>query len=85
MPGRAAKKRKREPLEGKNKGKLSRDGRIMTCTHCHENGHNESGCPKRTNDASKVVYICYFSRQYNFLFCLPIILYFLIIGNTKLW
>ncbi|XVF74327.1 hypothetical protein PTKIN_Ptkin13bG0101500 [Pterospermum kingtungense] len=47
MPGRPAKKRKREPLEGKNRNKLSRVGRRMTCGFCHKEGHNKSGCPTR--------------------------------------
>ena len=48
MHGRPTKKRKREPLEGKNRTKLSRGGRVMTYVYCHENRHNKLECPKRT-------------------------------------
>ncbi|XP_039118366.1 uncharacterized protein LOC120254310 [Dioscorea cayenensis subsp. rotundata] len=49
MPGRPAKKRKREPLEDKNKGrlKISRRGRVFKCSLCLAEGHNKLTCPQK--------------------------------------
>ncbi|XP_039144000.1 uncharacterized protein LOC120281164 [Dioscorea cayenensis subsp. rotundata] len=51
MPGRSAKKRRREAMEPKNRNqtKLSREGRVMTCSKCHIKGHNKSHCLQRIN------------------------------------
>ncbi|XP_039129497.1 uncharacterized protein LOC120265617 isoform X2 [Dioscorea cayenensis subsp. rotundata] len=51
MPGRPAKKRKREPLEGKNKSntKLSKEGRVFKCGICHMEGHNRKNCQNKAS------------------------------------
>ncbi|XP_039133310.1 uncharacterized protein LOC120270379 [Dioscorea cayenensis subsp. rotundata] len=54
MPGRPATKRRREPMEPRNKSKtnISREGRVMTCSICHTKGHNKARCAQRTNVAT---------------------------------
>ena len=49
MPGRPAKKGKKELLEGKNKSntKLSNEGRMLRCGICHMEGHNRKSCLKK--------------------------------------
>ena len=47
MLGRPPKKRKREPLEGRNKTKLSKEGRMLRCGICHMEGHNRKTCLKK--------------------------------------
>lgn len=56
MPGRPPKKRRREPLEGKNGSntKLSRKGRIFKCGVCHVEGHNKRCCPKKNDQVSSL-------------------------------
>ncbi|OIT21567.1 hypothetical protein A4A49_35776 [Nicotiana attenuata] len=45
MPGRPNKVRRKEPGENKT-GKLSKGGVEMTCSNCHNKGHNKRGCAK---------------------------------------
>lgn len=54
MPRRPATKRRREPMEPRNKSKtnISREGRVMTCSICHTKGHNKARCAQRTNVVS---------------------------------
>ncbi|CAH9133824.1 unnamed protein product, partial [Cuscuta epithymum] len=48
MCGRPKKKRVREETEqATSNTKLSRKGRIMTCSICHKEGHNKSSCPNK--------------------------------------
>lgn len=53
MPGRPIKKRRREPLECKNKSKskstikLTRAGRVFKYRICSGEGHNKLTCPRR--------------------------------------
>ena len=49
MPGRPAKKKRKEPLEGKNKTKLSRIRRTMRCSFCHQKGHTKLRCPTKVS------------------------------------
>lgn len=62
MPGRLAKKRRREPMESKNKRKtnLSREDRVMTCNICHSKGHNKGHCPQKSNLVSSLVVNVYY-------------------------
>ena len=46
MFGRPTKKKKREPLEGKTRTKLSRVDMVMRCGYCDEKNHNKIGCPR---------------------------------------
>lgn len=59
MPGRPKKaRRKGANEETKNSGgpsKLSRCGRDMTCTNCHQVGHNKRGCKNPTVNVPKVI------------------------------
>lgn len=58
VPGRPKKERKREELEGRKRIKLSRIGRIMRCSICHQEGHNKRKCLNFVEtDNSKVKYM----------------------------
>ncbi|GJW39230.1 pentatricopeptide repeat-containing protein [Tanacetum coccineum] len=48
MPGRPKKKRIRAAHENKNPNKVSKAGVTMTCTNCHQKGHNKKGCKNPT-------------------------------------
>ncbi|KAH0716826.1 hypothetical protein KY290_013394 [Solanum tuberosum] len=45
MPGRPGKKRKKEQGETSKTGKLSKRGIEMSCSTCHNKGHNKRKCP----------------------------------------
>ncbi|XP_059306532.1 uncharacterized protein LOC132057974 [Lycium ferocissimum] len=46
MPGRPKKKRRKDKDEPRKKyGKLSKKGVQMTCSTCHQLGHNKKSCP----------------------------------------
>ncbi|KAH0708715.1 hypothetical protein KY284_010142 [Solanum tuberosum] len=45
MSGRPSKKRKKEQGETSKTGKLSKRGIEMSCSTCHNNGHNKRKCP----------------------------------------
>ncbi|XP_059306282.1 uncharacterized protein LOC132057682 [Lycium ferocissimum] len=46
MPGRPKKKRRKDKDESRKKyGKLSKKGVQMTCSTCHQLGHNKKSCP----------------------------------------
>ena len=64
MPGRPPKKRKKEPLEGKNKTKLSKEGRMLRCGICHMEGHNRKTCLKKLLEY--VYYTCCSSITFLF-------------------
>lgn len=51
MTGRPKKKRTREPNEPPV-GKISRQGRIMTCSICKQKGHQKKVCPAKSSAAS---------------------------------
>ncbi|GJW23965.1 pentatricopeptide repeat-containing protein [Tanacetum coccineum] len=48
MPRRPKKKRIRADHENKNPNKVSKAGVTMTCTNCHQKGHNKKGCKNPT-------------------------------------
>ena len=58
MPGRLAKERKKELVEGKIKGKtkLTKVGRISKSSLCLAEGHNKLTCPKRSKANCKLYY-----------------------------
>ncbi|GKC13057.1 zinc finger, PMZ-type containing protein [Tanacetum coccineum] len=56
MPGKRRTKRRKDASEGndKNRTRVSRVGRVIHCTNCHQEGHNRKGCkssvPIQTED-----------------------------------
>ncbi|GKC61320.1 hypothetical protein Tco_1088918 [Tanacetum coccineum] len=48
MSGRPKKKRIRAAHENKNPNKVSKAGVTLTCTNCHQKGHNKKGCKNPT-------------------------------------
>lgn len=57
-PGRKARNRRKEIGEvGASGHKLSKNGRIMTCSLCFKTGHNKKGCPTVKEQSSRGVNI----------------------------
>ncbi|XP_060216806.1 uncharacterized protein LOC132644243 [Lycium barbarum] len=51
MPGKPQKARKEEAGEIPKSGKMPRTGMAMTCSNCHNRGHDKRGCPKKDSAA----------------------------------
>ncbi|KAH6757091.1 FTSH protease 11 [Perilla frutescens var. hirtella] len=45
----------RESMRGKTKGKLPKNGAIMTCSNCHSEDHNRASCPKKNAQVSRAM------------------------------
>ena len=57
LPGRPKLSRSKDKDEIKKVGKMSRNGRIMTCENCGNKGHNTRGCPS-AKDTKVIKYYC---------------------------
>ncbi|KAM3249184.1 hypothetical protein P3L10_010953 [Capsicum annuum] len=51
LPGRPSKSRRKESGKTKKSRKLPRTRLVMTCSLCHDRGHNKRGCPLRGQSA----------------------------------